>query len=121
MYTNRIAPLSRRPFEDDGKFYAGHVKSVGANGRTIKRRCLCFVLAGSSIVGASVNFSRAEAYHTAQRAANGALPLPENQPNRGSLLASILKIRGFPINNVKDPQVEVDDTTAISIGREFAR
>lgn len=111
---------NRTPFETDGHFYAGHVKHRGYDGRTVKRRCLCFALS-AGIVGASVNFSRAEAYHTAKRAASGALPLPDVQPNAGSQLAAVLQARGFPIRDVRDSDLEIDETTAELVGKEFSR
>lgn len=110
---------NRKPFEEDGEFYAGKIKHRLRDGRIVSRRCLCFVL-NAGIVGASQNFSRAEAYHTAVRAANGTLPLPDNQSNPARLLGAVLKIRGFPITDVGDQTLEVDDKTADSIAREFA-
>jgi hypothetical protein len=116
--------IVRRPFEEDGTFYAGHVKHRGYGGKVVKRRCLCFALAASSVVGASVNFSRAEAYHTAVRANDGtlpALPAPHADTPRSHIISAILQMRGFPINSFTDPTVEIDETTAIALGKEFAR
>jgi hypothetical protein len=111
---------SRRSFEEDGAFYAGHIKHKDRSGRIVSRRCLCFVLAAGSIVGASVNFSRAEAYHTAQRAAAGTLPVPDLYRDAAVTLAAVLKTRGFPIVDLYDDTLELDDSTAAAIAKEFA-
>lgn len=106
---------ARRPFEDDGRFYAGHIK-VGGH----KRRCLCFVPHTAPTVGASASFSRAEAYHTAMRAAAGTLsPIIEVPPTVTAMLTAIIRHRGFPVKHLCD-DVEIDETTAGYLAREFA-
>lgn len=113
---------TRRPFESDGRFYAGFIAVRGNHGQLKKHRCLCFILADGSVVGASATFRRSEAYHAACRAANGTLPVVPvtSDTPPGVLLSAILQNRGFPIRNIYSDAVEVDDTTSAALSAEFS-
>lgn len=94
----------RRPFESDGKFYAGHVEHDTPRGKPVKRRVLCFglqVATGVYVVAASQNFIRSEAYHLARRASTGQLPVGES-------IVDALRHRGFPVRSQNDA---LDDKT----------